>query len=205
MKFHIHGENSIIIYFDKTANRKVLEQILVFEKTLQLELKEFYKYSIPSYVSLLVFYDIHKITASKMLKQLKNIQINANTLTTKLTYKTHEIIVDYNFKDGLDLQKILDKKSINLQEFITIHTGKIYDVYSVGFLPNFAYLGNLDKKICMPRLKTPRKNIAKNSVGIADCQTGIYPQNSPAGWNIIGIAKNLPEFFVGDKVKFISS
>ena len=56
----------------------------------------------------------------------------------------------------------------------------------LGFLPGFAYMGSVDDRIAAPRLLSPRMQVAAGSVGIAGNQTGIYPLDSPGGWNIIG-------------------
>jgi inhibitor of KinA len=94
---------------------------------------------------------------------------------------------------------------------IALHSSIIYDVYAIGFAPGFAYLGNVDKRIAMPRKETPRQKIFKGSVGIADQQTAIYPSDSPGGWQIIGRTPislidynddKLTKFETGDKVKF---
>jgi KipI family sensor histidine kinase inhibitor len=201
MKLCPYSENSVIIHFANSPSREVLEHILAFEQEAKKQLQHNYLYSIPSYVSLVIGYDTNNISTKNILTLLQHITIGHTTTS----FQHHSITVDYNTTDGLDLVKILQEKSLSLDEFIAIHTRTTYDIYSVGFLPNFAYLGNVDNAICTPRLATPRKKVAKGSVGIADCQTGVYPQHSPAGWNIIGITKNLPTFKVGDTVRFIST
>ncbi len=112
---------------------------------------------------------------------------------------------------GLDLEDMSTKTDLSIQEIIDIHSNKLYDVYAIGFLPGFAYLASVDKRIAMPRLSSPRKQIPKGSVSIADTQTAVYPQASPGGWNIIGrtalelFDKNLDSLSplsVGNKVKF---
>jgi inhibitor of KinA len=98
-------------------------------------------------------------------------------------------------------------------EIIDIHTGVVYTVYAVGFVPGFPYLGTLDKRLEVPRLETPRVRISGGSVGIAQRQTGVYPFPSPAGWRIIGRTevrlfnpqeKPYSLLQIGDKVKFIN-
>jgi len=97
------------------------------------------------------------------------------------------------------------------EEVIARHTGELYTVYTVGFTPGFPYLGTLDAAIAAPRLETPRTRIPAGSVGIAQRQTGIYPFESPAGWQIIGRTdaslfdtKHPPYSLmqIGDKVRF---
>ena len=71
-------------------------------------------------------------------------------------------------------------------EIVRLHTERIYKVYMIGFLPGFAYMGEVDERIAMPRKQQPRTNVEAGSVGIAGIQTGIYPLTSPGGWQIIG-------------------
>jgi KipI family sensor histidine kinase inhibitor len=114
---------------------------------------------------------------------------------------------------ALDLEEISIKTNLSIENIISLHSNKLYDVYAIGFLPGFAYLASVDEKIAMPRLESPRKVIPKGSVAIADTQTAVYPQNSPGGWNIIGRTamelfdkdlSSLSPFEVGYKVKFNS-
>lgn len=120
----------------------------------------------------------------------------------------HTIPVNYN---GKDLSRVSEEKKLNNKELINIHSNKIYSVQFLGFIPGFAYLGNLDKRISLPRKKNPDKHVLKGSVAIAENYTAIYPVTSPGGWNIIGHTKHkiLDEKFSvkfkpGDKVKFVS-
>ena len=119
--------------------------------------------------------------------------------------------VYYGLEVGFDLEKISLEKSLSIDEIIQIHTSLIYDVYAIGFLPAFAYLGRVDEKLATARLSTPRTLVPKGSVAIADNQTAVYPQQSSGGWNIIGKTafelfdknlENLSIFEVGNKVKF---
>jgi len=96
-------------------------------------------------------------------------------------------------------------------EVISLHSTTEYLVYFTGFLPGFLYLGGMDKKIATPRKNIPRKIVEKGSVGIAEDQTGIYPQESPGGWQIIGrtpldffnVKNEIPSpFIAGDFVQF---
>jgi KipI family sensor histidine kinase inhibitor len=98
------------------------------------------------------------------------------------------------------------------EQVITAHCQQIYDVYAIGFAPGFAYLGEVEKQIAMPRLATPRAKTPAGSVAIADRQTAIYPFETPGGWNIIGrcpsvlfdptATPSMP-YQVGDQVQFM--
>ena len=75
---------------------------------------------------------------------------------------------------------------LSSQQVINLHAAATYKVYMTGFVPGFAYLGGIDERLATPRKATPRKAIPEGSVGIAGQQTGIYPLQTPGGWQIIG-------------------
>ncbi|MFN5987596.1 MAG: 5-oxoprolinase subunit PxpB, partial [Chitinophagaceae bacterium] len=97
-----------------------------------------------------------------------------------------EIPVCYHPTFGIDLAKIAAEKNKDVEEIIQIHCSKIYRVFCLGFMPGFAYMGEVDKSIQSPRHPKPRPFVDAGSVGIAGSQTGIYPSDSPGGWQIIG-------------------
>ncbi|WP_276485419.1 5-oxoprolinase subunit PxpB [Paraflavitalea pollutisoli] len=97
----------------------------------------------------------------------------------------HQIPVFYGGNDGPDLAALAAAKGMRAEELIHIHTATVYRVYMIGFLPGFAYLGEVDPLIAQPRKEKPVP-VAAGSIGIAGSQTGIYPLPSPGGWNIIG-------------------
>jgi inhibitor of KinA len=100
--------------------------------------------------------------------------------------KIIRIPVCYDERLGIDLENIVSKNKISIKEIIKIHTEETYLVYCLGFLPGFAYMGKVHESIQIARHATPRKEVMAGSVGIAGMQTGIYPMNSPGGWQIIG-------------------
>jgi len=104
------------------------------------------------------------------------------------TLPTKHVMVPvyYSEETGPDLARLAHAKNMSQQQLIEIHSATSYTVCALGFAPGFAYLGFVDNAIAAPRLTTPRKQVNKGAVGIADNQTGIYPASSPGGWNIIG-------------------
>lgn len=100
--------------------------------------------------------------------------------------RTIRIPVLYGGAYGPDLANLAAFTGLTEQEVIHLHSKAEYIIYMLGFLPGFCYLGGMDTRINMPRLQAPRVNIPAGSVGIAGSQTGIYPLDSPGGWNIIG-------------------
>lgn len=100
--------------------------------------------------------------------------------------RTFEIPVCYEGEMAPDLEDVARHARLDSGDVIAIHTAVEYVVRVVGFLPGFAYLGGLDARLVTPRRDTPRKRVRAGSVGIAGAQTGVYPIDSPGGWNIIG-------------------
>jgi inhibitor of KinA len=97
-----------------------------------------------------------------------------------------EVPIRFGRDDGPDLEHVADHHGLAVDDVVRIFLSRTYRVYMVGFLPGFAYLGELDDRIARPRRETPRLVVPKGSVGIADRQTGIYPMESPGGWQLIG-------------------
>jgi inhibitor of KinA len=110
-----------------------------------------------------------------------------------------------------DLASLAALHGISSEEVIAIHSAARYRVYMIGFLPGFPYMATVDKKIQTPRLAKPRTRVSAGAVGIAGAQTGIYPSDSPGGWQLIGqtplklfdVAKDNPVLLQpGDEVQF---
>ncbi|GAA4708076.1 5-oxoprolinase subunit PxpB [Brevibacillus fulvus] len=97
-----------------------------------------------------------------------------------------EIPVCYGGELGPDLEAVADYHQLSVEEVIRLHTAPDYLVHMIGFAPGFPYLGGLDERIATPRRGTPRLRIEAGSVGIGGSQTGVYPIESPGGWQLIG-------------------
>jgi KipI family sensor histidine kinase inhibitor len=165
---------------------------------------------VPSYRSMLVVYDPLALS----LKFLKS-RINDTWSTLRDTRlpdpRTVEIPVVYGDDCGPDLQWIADYHKITAQDVIRLHTQPIYQVYMIGFMPGYPYMGEIPDALVTPRRKTPRTHVLKGSVAIAQKQTGIYPFTSPGGWQILGRTpvqlfdsqRKPPSLLeMGDQVKF---
>jgi inhibitor of KinA len=97
-----------------------------------------------------------------------------------------EIPVCYDPEFALDLDHVADHARMSPKEIVDLHSAAEYRVNCIGFTPGFPYLTGLPGKLATPRRATPRKEIPTGSVAIGGAQTGIYPQVSPGGWNVIG-------------------
>jgi inhibitor of KinA len=125
--------------------------------------------------------------------------------------RTVDIPVCYGGEFGPDLAEVAARNGLSAEEVIRIHASAEYLVYMIGFAPGFPYLGGMSGRIAAPRRSTPRLAIPAGSVGIAGEQTGVYPLETPGGWQLIGrtpIALFLPVrsppslLRAGDKVRF---
>lgn len=210
MRIHVAGENSLIIYFSDKASPEVAAEVQKALYAIRGSMSDKLIDAIPSYASLLVLFDALQtdhIAVRKLIRQALEDTSEQNIQSGKLV----ELPVYYGEEYGPDLQRISELSQLSINEIINIHQAMEYRVYAIGFAPGFAYLGEVDTRIATPRLSTPRKQVAKGSVAIADQQTAIYPAASPGGWNIIGRCPTLMfdktqtptmPVDVGDRVRF---
>ena len=204
------GERSILVEWPSKIDEKILEDIIFFKEKLENTLLEELIEVKSAYNSMLISYNTaidniyNEISALKVLRSTKNSNI-------KSAFRQWKIPVCYDDKFALDLEEISLKKKISKQDIIKLHSDAIYTVFFIGFLPGFLYLGGLDSTINYPRKATPRLQIEKGAVAIGGNQTGVYPSQSPGGWNIIGnspinffdVSKTTPCFEnIGDKIQF---
>jgi len=148
---------------------------------------------IPAYSSLTVCYDVTAFkkkahngkTVFESVKEWVEEKLHEQFSFNEKTPAEIKIPVCYAAEFAPDIEQLARTKGLSTEEVIEIHTSKSYKVYMLGFLPGFAYMGEVDERIAMPRKQQPQ-NILPGSVGIAGKQTGIYPFASPGGWQIIG-------------------
>jgi KipI family sensor histidine kinase inhibitor len=140
---------------------------------------------IPTYRSLLVNYDPLRTDLHALKDAIAGL---ARTLDESIlpAPRTVEIPTCYGGRFGPDLAFVADHNHLTEQEVVALHTASVCRVFMMGFSPGFTYLGGMSPRIATPRLKTPRTAIPAGSVGIAQQQTGIYPVESPGGWQLIG-------------------
>jgi len=164
----------------------------------------------PGYRSLLVVFDPLAIAPDHLKARIQEIDA-ASASAGPPPAKQVTVPVFYGGEYGPDLEAVAAHRGISADEVIRLHTGTIYRVYMIGFTPGYPYLGELPVELAVPRRSTPRTRVPKGSVGIAQRQTGIYPVESPGGWQIIGWTpielfdpgRPLPSLLeMGDQVKF---
>ncbi len=140
---------------------------------------------VPSYCDILVHYNPLAINYQKLINKLKKIYLKTGDYKLPEP-KTVRIPVVYGGKYGPDINEVGNNTGHSTQEIIDLHSQSKYLVYMLGFTPGFCYLGGMNPELTTPRKNIPSEKIAPGSVGIAGSQTGIYPIESPGGWQIIG-------------------
>ena len=207
--YFVFNERSILISYNHSINSKLISDLSNTRKTIETHLNDCIIEVVQSINSLLIIFDINKISANDLIKDLKRIEDMEDDLSE--SNKTWQIPVCYDLKFAIDLENFAKEKKLSTSEIINLHKSKVYDVLSMGFLPGFMYLGFTDKNLHCERKEVPSLDIKKGSIGIALNQTCIYPQNSPGGWHIIGVSplnffdlksKNPCFAKPGDKIQF---
>jgi KipI family sensor histidine kinase inhibitor len=139
----------------------------------------------PAYRSLLVMFDPLALAPADLAQQIRAL-LAAAAETELPAPKVVTVPVVYGGERGPDLDWVADHQRMSSEEVVRLHTGTRYRVYMIGFTPGYPYMGELPERLAPPRRPTPRIRVPKGSVGIAQRQTGIYPVDSPGGWQIIG-------------------
>ena len=209
-RIDIAGVNAMMVYFADHPSRALTHRIMAVTKLVQLQFSDALINFVPSYVTLLVIVDHEKLSphdAKKLLDQC----IDTSIEEVQIQSQTHTLPVLYTKDYCPDLSRVAQQCGISIETLIQQHTSRAYHVYALGFAPGFAYLGELDECLRLPRLETPRKKVPAGAVAIAESQTAVYPMDSPGGWHILGLCplplfnlNSTPStpFSVGDYVQF---
>lgn len=185
VKFLTAGDSAIVMEFGDTIEKEINAKIATVVKNLKKKNIDGILDVLPTYRSILINYDPVKISYNEMIDKLKELN-NSKSSGQSDEVRLIEIPTLYGKKYGPDIEFVAEHAKLSLDEVIKIHSGTDYLVYMMGFMPGFTYLGGLDERIATPRLKSPRIKIEAGSVGIAANQTGMYPIESPGGWQLIG-------------------
>lgn len=141
----------------------------------------------PAYQTILVDYLPYRISEQQLIEQLNNLMNHALSSFSSVSKirNTIELPAYYSPETALDLDRYQDK-GLSLDDIIQYHTSQTYSVSAIGFMPGFAFMSDVVNELALPRHFTPRLNVPKGSIAIADTKTAVYPSDSPGGWNIIG-------------------
>lgn len=181
-----YGIHAVLVEWPNEVDETILEDILRFYRHLRTHcLKKTGWEMIPAYNSLTLVQNDSVVDFKTFSAKLKKwYDEKSETLPEQRFLWRLPVCYDLDF--GIDLKEVSESLQLPINEIIKQHTENTYRVFGIGFLPGFMYLGGLPSSLELPRKTTPRLKVAKGAVGLAAKQTGIYPQESPGGWNIIG-------------------
>ena len=177
---------SFCVEFGNEISEQINDQVRAYTLAVEAAEIEGITELVPTYRSVTVHYRPEIIGWNSLYGKLKKL---TETLSAA-EFPPAEVIripVLYGGEYGPDLGSLAKLHNLTEQEVIEMHTAPEYLIYMMGFLPGFCYLGGLDERIATPRLTVPRVKIPAGSVGIAGKQTGMYPLESPGGWQLIGM------------------
>ena len=204
------GDQALLVEFGDSIDIELNDRVRNLMFQLEESKEDWIIDLVPTYKSLLVIFDPTLSTRKHIESYILNLVSNIGE-KSKSDDRLIKIPTLYGVDFGLDLNFVAENSKLSIEEVISLHSEPNYRVYMIGFAPGFPYLGGLNKKLSTPRLDTPRIKIPSGSVGIAESQTGIYPNDSPGGWQLIGRTplslfnpnREQPSLLVaGDYIKF---
>ncbi|MGN9166057.1 5-oxoprolinase subunit PxpB [Tissierellaceae bacterium HCP3S3_D8] len=184
-KFIPAGDKSLVMEFGNSIspeiNTKIRSMVTAIDESEFHGIEEV----IPTYRSILIIYNPLIIDYQDIIDKLKKMETHLNDTSNDKT-RIIELPTVYGGEYGPDIEFVAKHNNLTIEEVIEIHSSTDYLLYMLGFTPGFGYLGGMSEKIETPRLQVPRTKIPAGSTGIAGKQTGIYPIDSPGGWQLIG-------------------
>ncbi|MFJ8263863.1 5-oxoprolinase subunit PxpB [Rummeliibacillus sp. NPDC094406] len=216
------GDSALVIQVGEGINETIQKKVQNILNLLESHPFQGFIEAVPAYNSVTVYYNPIDVYFSNLEKGVKIPYENVKTKILSLMNQSHiiemskervvKIPVVYGGEMGPDLEFVASYNGLTPSEVIKIHSSAEYLVYMIGFAPGFPFMGGMNKQIATPRKETPRLAIAPGSVGIAGNQTGIYPLETPGGWQIIGrtpfhlfLPEQSPPTLLqpGDRIQFV--
>lgn len=206
----------MLINFEQQIDPAINAAVIALKNAIEQAKIDGITYMIPAYCSLTVGYDPKLIEFGILKEVIQQIATNVSDTAEggrHVAPRSLKIPVCYDEPYALDIKELSEEKGISVEKIIELHTSQMFKVYMLGFLPGFVFMGKLPDTLQCNRKVTPRLRVPASSVGIAGFQTGIYPTESPGGWQILGRTPlrifnpqldNPFHFQAGDEVQFYS-
>lgn len=185
MRIRECGESMLLVELEATIDPLVNERAIVLASRIRGRQARGVRDVAPGYCTVGVHFDPLQ-TDLAALEQAITSEFNAIDIAAVADRPAIEIPVRYGGDAGPDLAAVAEFARCAERDVIERHTSPTYRVYMLGFVPGFAYMGRVDPVIAAPRHRVPRERVPAGSVGIAGGQTGVYPVDSPGGWQLIG-------------------
>ena len=179
------GESVLIVEFEERIDPAVNAAAIACAESIQAAAVAGVRDVVPTYRSVAVYFDPLRTDTDALLERVTH---EAETVGpgALVAREPLRIPVCYGGDLGPDLPQVAAFAGMTADDVVERHASATYRVFMLGFVPGFAYLGMVDPQIAMPRRATPRVRVPTGSVGIAGVQTGIYPAETPGGWQLIG-------------------
>ena len=183
MEWQFYGRDAVLIRFAERIGDEAFGRSRALIQELESRPPPGMVEFAPAFTTLLLEFDPEaELEIADMMPELLNrLQQAATKEVPPATL--HEIPLVYN---GPDLERVAQTNHLTIETVCRLHSDPEYKVYFLGFAPGFPYLGDLDTRLRTPRLASPRLRVPPGSVAIGGEHTGIYPLETPGGWNIIG-------------------
>jgi inhibitor of KinA len=179
------GDSAVIVEFEERIDPDVNARTIGLAESIQTAALSGVRDVVPTYRSVAVYFDPLRVDYNALIRCIEAEGAHPARQREKKRDPLR-IPVCYGGEFGPDLGNVAAFAQMSEAEVIAVHTANTYRVFMLGFVPGFAYLGIVDKRIAMPRHSTPRVRVPLGTVGIAGVQTGIYPAETPGGWQLIG-------------------
>lgn len=201
------GDDALLVTFAHAISWDVGVTVRAVARRIREMRLEYVTDVVPAYTTLAVYFDGTRISFEEMAAKVVPV-VSSSAAIREEEPALIEIPVRY---DGPDLAEVAERTGLTIDEVIERHSRRVYRAYTSGFQPGFAYLGDLDEALVLPRRSTPRLRVQPGSVAIAGAQTAVYPLQTPGGWHLIGTtpvvmfdaSRNPPALIrPGDMVRF---
>ena len=186
MDYQAFGDEALLLEFGNQIDPEINRKVVALYQLLMAVDIEGVHFLTPAYTSLLIHFDNGFWNAEDLWERINLLQDRQEYKWSETTSRLIDIPVCYEDPFAMDMDSVMQKTGLSRKEVVHIHTATPYQVYMLGFLPGFAYMGVSPEALDCARRETPRLEVPAQSVGLAGKQTGIYPVNAPGGWQIIG-------------------
>ena len=179
------GDSAIIVEFEERIDPGVNARTIACAEAIQGAQLPGVRDVVPTYRSVAIYFDPLRTNGNLLMESVEREATRAASVAAASRAPVR-IPVCYGGELGPDLASVAAFAGMGEQDVVGVHTSTTYRVFMLGFVPGFAYLGIVDGRIAMPRHSTPRVRVPFGSVGIPGVQTGVYPTETPGGWQLIG-------------------
>jgi len=186
MKIQQCGDSLLLVELEPSIDPVINERAILLASRLRARGAHGVRDVAPGYCTLGVHFDPLQTDLAALERAIEDEFRGIHTIDTIADRDIVEIAVQYGGERGPDLDAVASQAGCSADEVVARHSQRTYRVYMLGFVPGFAYMGRVDPSIAAPRHRVPRERVPAGSVGIAGMQTGVYPVESPGGWQLIG-------------------